>query len=145
MSAIGPREQVLPGRTGGLPSPTAWIGLCAAAEAVGMAAAAVAAKAGSAPGVHAAAALALVVGGGLVEGIALGVAQATGLRGLLPKSARRAWVLVTVVVAGLGWAGASAPAVLAPDGGPEPPVDPLHAQTGIAACVGGPAHLIPRD
>jgi hypothetical protein len=62
------------------------------------------------------------VAGGLVEGIALGVAQAVGLRGLLVGRARRAWVLVTVLVAGLGWTVASAPASLSPDSGPEPPV-----------------------
>jgi hypothetical protein len=113
------RRQRCPGR---LPSWTMWIGLSGAAEAVGMTAAALAAKTGSATGVPPATALALVVAGGLVEGIALGVAQAVGLRGLLARSVRRAWVLTTVLVAGLGWAAASAPAALNPGDGSRPPV-----------------------
>lgn len=71
-------------------------------------------------------ALSLVVAGGLVEGVALGVAQAAGLRRWLPRLDSRRWVLVTVTVAGLGWAAASAPAVLAGDSdggsGGEPPL-----------------------
>lgn len=66
--------------------------------------------------------LAIVVAGGLIEGLALGVAQAAGLAGWLPRQARRRWVIVTVVVAGLGWAAASLPGTLAgDDGGGAPP------------------------
>ena len=119
---MGEAEEADRRRQGRLPSPAVWIGLCAAAEAVGMTAAALAATTSSAPGVPASAALALVVAGGLVEGIALGVAQAVGLRGLLARSGRRAWVFATVLVAGLGWAAASAPAAFDPGGGSEPPV-----------------------
>jgi hypothetical protein len=106
-----------------------WTALCAAAETVGMTAAAGAAKASQAlvgeqpAGAETAVALSLVVAGGLVEGIALGTAQATGLRMLVPELDRGRWVLVTVAVAGLGWAGASAPAVLrGGDDGSGPPL-----------------------
>jgi len=114
-----------------VPSAARWTALCAGAEAVGMTAAALAAKtsqvvAGERSSVFAAfAALSLVVAGGLVEGIALGTAQAAGLRRWLPRLDRRRWVLVTVAVAGIGWAAASAPAALS--GGQEgaPPPWPL--------------------
>jgi hypothetical protein len=77
---------------------------------------------GPASGPRVAAALSLVVAGGLVEGLALGLLQAAGLRRWLPRLRRGRWVAVTVAVAGLGWAGASAPAVLGgPDGGTAPP------------------------
>jgi len=104
-----------------LPSLARWTALCAAAEAVGMTAAAGAAKLSQAlvgepqGGREVALVLAIVVAGGLVEGGALGLAQASGLRGLLPARSRRAWLAVTVVVAGLGWAGASLPGTLAGD------------------------------
>ncbi len=66
--------------------------------------------------------LAVVVAGGLVEGSALGIAQSSGLRGWLPDHARRAWVAVTVAVAGLGWAAASLPGTLSgSDSGGQPP------------------------
>ncbi|WP_213572868.1 hypothetical protein [Rhodococcus sp. USK13] len=110
-------------------SSTRWTALCAAAEAVGMTAAALAAKlaqriSGDAPqGRDAALALAVVVTGGLVEGIALGVLQARGLRRLLPRFNVGRWVVVTAVVAGLGWAAASVPGVLGSDsGGDGPPL-----------------------
>ncbi len=81
---------------------------------------------GDAPtGRLAAVALSLVVAGGLVEGVALGVLQAAGLARWVPGLHRRAWVLVTVVVAGLGWAAASAPGVLAGDDGAASPPLPL--------------------
>ncbi|HET8660862.1 MAG TPA: hypothetical protein VFM55_17900 [Micromonosporaceae bacterium] len=108
-----------------------WVALCAAGEAIGMTAAAAAAKAsqalaGDAPtGPAVALALSLVVAGGLIEGLALGAAQAAGLRRWLSARHRRRWVLVTVAIAGLGWAAASAPAVVAgggeSGGGGEPP------------------------
>ncbi len=93
--------------------------LCAAAEAVGMSAAAAAARLSTAtvgepstPG-ETVVALALVTAGGLVEGTALGLAQATGLRAWRRRLRTAGYVAATVVVAGLGWAGASAPAALA--------------------------------
>jgi hypothetical protein len=106
-----------------------WTALCAAAEAIGMTAAAAAAKTSQAlvnePGTGrgAALALSLVVGGGLVEGITLGGLQAAGLGRMLPELNRRRWLLVTVAVAGVGWAAASAPAALSGDeGGAAPPL-----------------------
>ena len=100
------------------PPVSRWIVLCAAAEGLGMAATAGAAKTSQwlvgepSSGSGTAVALLLVVAGGLVEGTALGVLQAAGLRRWLPGLNGRRWVLVTAAVAGAGWAGASAPAVL---------------------------------
>jgi len=107
-----------------LPSLARWTAACAIAEAVGMTAAAAAARAsqavagGSPTGWLVLAALAVIVAGGLVEGTALGYAQSTALRPTLPRAARRNWVILTVTVAGLGWAAASAPATFAGDGDP---------------------------
>ncbi len=69
-------------------------------------------------------ALAVVVAGGLVEGVALGSAQAWPLGRWLTSLRRGRYVLATVLVAGLGWAAASAPSVLAgdDDGGATPPL-----------------------
>ena len=97
-----------------------WVVACAAAEAIGMTAAAGAARWATAltdHGVtHATAwGLLVIVLGGLVEGTALGWLQAWALGGLLDRTGRRQWALVTVLVAGLGWAAASLPAVLAGD------------------------------
>ncbi|MFC0448853.1 hypothetical protein [Rhodococcus jostii] len=107
-------------------SRTRWIALCASAETVGMTAAAVAAKlsqhvlGGQPRGWDAALALLLVVAGGLVEGVALGALQASGLQRRIPRLNRRRWLLVTVAVAGLGWAAASVPGVFSDDGDAEP-------------------------
>lgn len=90
-----------------------WTVACAAAEAVGMTAAAGAAKAGQGVVVG----LLLVVAGGLVEGLALGIAQATLLAGWRSGLRARRYVLITVLVAGLGWAAGSVPSVLAGDSG----------------------------
>lgn len=87
-----------------------WILACTIAEATGMTAAAAAAVLGHSLGT--AAALSLVVAGGLVEGVALGWAQSMVLGRLAPRLARRRYLLATALVAGLGWAGASAPAAL---------------------------------
>ena len=96
-----------------------WVVACAAAEAVGMTAAAGAAR--GADGLAPLAGFLVVVAGGLVEGTALGLAQSTVLSTRLGRTGRRAWVAVTVLVAGLGWAAGSAPATLAADaGGPAP-------------------------
>jgi len=95
-----------------------WTALCAVAEAIGMAAAAMAAKTSQSlfgePGSsrEAALALCLVVGGGLVEGVALGRLQAAGMGRILPTLNRRRWLVVTTAVAGLGWGAAAAPAAL---------------------------------
>jgi hypothetical protein len=95
---------------------------CVAAEAIGMTAAAAAARTadGLQHQVAPVAVLAVVVSGGLVEGVALGTLQAWVLRPVMGDAAARRWALVTVFVAGLGWAVASAPAVFAPEGGQEP-------------------------
>lgn len=63
------------------------------------------------------ASLLLVVTAGLVEGTALGLAQAHLLRGSGWAVRRRRFLMATVLVAGLGWAAASAPAALAGPGG----------------------------
>jgi len=97
-----------------------WVLACAAAETIGMAASAAAARA--ADGRSAAPALALLVLGGLVEGAALGLLQARALAPLVDRGRRRAWALVTVLVAGLGWAAGSAASILAgDDSGGAPP------------------------
>lgn len=103
-------------------SPARWTGLCALAELIGMTAAAAAAATSQSvigmpvTGGEAAAALSLVVAGGLVEGVALGTLQSAGLRRLLPRLDRRRWLLVTTAVAGLGWAAGSARSVLSDRG-----------------------------
>jgi len=97
-----------------------WILACAVAETVGMTASAVAARLGQ----HAVddggsgarwLALAVVVAGGLVEGTALGVLQSSVLSSRWRRLSRARFTLVTVLVAGVGWALASAPGVLAGD------------------------------
>lgn len=109
-----------------------WVAACTLAETVGMTAAAAAAQvaAGRAPWP----ALGIVVVGGLVEGTALGTAQGWALRPVLGPRLARHWALVTLVIAGIGWAGASAPAAFAGEsGGAEPP---LLAVLGAAALLG---------
>lgn len=98
-----------------------WVVACAAAETVGMTAAAGAAL--LADGLSGPPALGVVVAGGLVEGTALGLAQAFVLARIAPALSRVRYLATTVVVAGLGWAAASAPSV-AGDGGDaeQPPV-----------------------
>jgi hypothetical protein len=117
-----------------------WVALCAGAEAIGIAAAASAGwSAQRLPqDTSSGAALALVVAGGLVEGTALGVLQAAGLAPVVPGLDRRRWILVTVLVAGLGWAAASAPATLSTDdGGPGPAlVLVLAGAAGLGAAMG---------
>ncbi|GAA3832527.1 hypothetical protein [Nocardioides panacisoli] len=99
-----------------------WIALCAAAEAVGMSAAAAAscvsnAAVGDPTNVRRTiATVAIIVAGGLVEGTALGLAQASGLRSWRPRLRTTAYVLVTVAVAGVGWAAGSLPAALSGPG-----------------------------
>lgn len=106
-----------------------WVVACAVAESVGMTAAATAAKIsqewlGDPPvGTDRAVSLLLVVGGGLIEGIALGSLQASVLGRAVAGFHARTWLWVTVVVAGLGWAAASAPSVMSGSGdGAGPPL-----------------------
>ncbi len=131
------------GGAGRLPSLSRWTLLCAAAEGIGMTAAAAAARsaqsvAGNSPSSwQALAALAIIVAGGLVEGTALGCAQASALRQALADAARRSWILVTVAVAGLGWAAASAPAAFAGDARPgEAGSPPLALVLALATVLG---------
>jgi hypothetical protein len=121
----------------------AWVVACAAAEAIGITAASGAARCAMAledrGAAHAAAwGLAIVVAGGLVEGTALGWLQARSLARVLGPIGRRRWLVATVVVAGLGWAAASAPAVLAgDDDGAQPPlVLVLLGAVGLGATMG---------
>jgi hypothetical protein len=95
-----------------------WVLACSAAEAVGMGASAAAARGALSVGTTAGFLLVLV--GGLVEGTALGLLQARVLGARL-GAARRLWVLVTVAVAGLGWAAGSAPAALSGETGDAAP------------------------
>ncbi|NYD42752.1 nitroreductase/quinone reductase family protein [Nocardioides panaciterrulae] len=123
---VSTRDSVVAARTEvptRAPSVVRWTALCAAAEALGMTAAAGASRVGHTLADRtgllggAGAALAVVVVGGLVEGVALGSAQAWPLGRWLPAFRRGRYVLATVLVAGIGWAGASAPAVLTGEGG----------------------------
>lgn len=97
-----------------------WVRACVVAETIGMGAAATAAvlaqRLGPVVGP------AVVVCGGLVEGVALGWLQSSVLARRFPRLVRRGYLSATVVVAGLGWAAASAPAALAgDDAGTTPP------------------------
>jgi hypothetical protein len=114
-----------------------WVLACTLAETLGMTAAASAAVAGRSLGT--AAALALVVAGGLVEGLALGWAQARVLGRLVPALHRRRYLLATLLVAGLGWAGASAPAAFAGDSdGTEPALGVVVlGAAGLGLVMGG--------
>ena len=93
-----------------------WVVACAAAETVGMTAAAGAARVSD--GLVGWSALGVVLAGGLVEGTALGVAQSTVLARVAPALVRARYLAATVIVAGLGWAAASAPSALAPSARP---------------------------
>jgi hypothetical protein len=94
-----------------------WVAGCATAEAVGMTAAAAAARGGDAIGGTAAVAT-LAVAGGVVEALAVGVATAAGLRVAAPSLSRVRWTAATTVVAGLCWGVGSLPAALSADGEP---------------------------
>jgi hypothetical protein len=99
---------------------------CAAGEGIGITAAATAGRVsqgltGESPsGIQLLAAFSIVVAAGLIEGVALGVAQSTSLSAWLPGRLRTRWLLVTVAVAGLGWGGASASVMLGGPAGPGP-------------------------
>jgi hypothetical protein len=105
------------------PTLAAWIAACALAEAIGMGAAAAASRAAtdvSSSGLGPA--LGIIVLGGLVEGSALGALQGWWLARRFPGLPRMSWLVVTIVVAGLGWAAASLPGLGASSTGGEPPV-----------------------
>ncbi len=106
-----------PSLTGSRVLRRSWVLACTLAEAIGMTAAAAAARAATAlieRDVQGASwlGLGLVVLGGLVEGVALGVLQSRALASVLDTWARRRWLWGTVLIAGVGWAAASAPAAL---------------------------------
>lgn len=121
-----------------------WVLACALAETVGLTAASGAAKAVQALKERpegsggTAVALGLIVAGGLVEGLALGAAQGLTLSRRWPAVNRGRYITVTAVLAGVGWALASAPGVLAPDeGGPDPPLTLLLAGgAGVGLVMG---------
>jgi len=105
------------------PTLASWIVACALAEGIGMTAAAAASRAASQVGDgRVGVALGIIVLGGLVEGSALGALQGWWLAHRFPGLSRTPWLLVTVVVAGLGWAAASLPGLSAASTGGEPPV-----------------------
>lgn len=66
--------------------------------------------------------LGVVVLGGLIEGSALGILQSSWLAHRFPGVSRIGWILTTILIAGVGWAAASAPAALSPDDGVAPSV-----------------------
>ena len=120
-----------------------WIAATTAAETIGMTAAATAsviagrvvADPSSASGV--AASLGIVVVGGLMEGAALGILPAIVLRRWVPQFRRAWWFVATVLVAGLGWAGASVPGALTPGDGEAPPqAFVLAAAAGLGLAMG---------
>ncbi len=120
-----------------------WVVACTLAEAVGMTAAAAAALAATSLSERdvtgsVALGLGIVVLGGLVEGSALGWLQAAALAHVLGTHGRRRWLLATILVAGFGWAAASAPAALAgDDAGSSPPFAPMIvAAAGLGAAMG---------
>lgn len=82
-------------------------------------------------------ALGVVVAGGLVEGVALGTGQGAVLPAWV-RLRRGRFLGATVVVAGLGWAAASAPGVMSGDaGGAEPSVWlVLAAAAGLGLVMG---------
>lgn len=106
-----------------VPTLASWIAACALAEGIGMTAAAAASRAaGEVGGGRLGAALGIIVLGGLVEGSALGALQGWWMANRFPGLSRGSWLLVTVVVAGFGWAAASLPGLGAASTDAEPPV-----------------------
>ena len=113
---------------------------CVGAETVGMAASAGAARVATLLDTRTG--FLVVVMGGLVEGLALGLLQGRVLERLLGVAAR-AWLLVTLVIAGVGWAAGSAPSTLgtsdasAPDPAPAPALGlVLVGALGIGVAMG---------
>lgn len=115
-----------------------WVLACVAAETIGMTAASAAAW--TSRDLDATVLVwAVVVAGGVVEGIALGGLQAAALAPWLGARSRRAWFVVTVLVAGVGWGVASAPSAAAGDstGGTEPALGVmLLAAAGLGLVMG---------
>lgn len=109
-------------RTALSPGLASWIAACALAEGIGMTASAAASRAAAQLGDNLPAALAIIVLGGLVEGSALGLLQGDWLGRRFAGMSRLAWFAVTVIIAGLGWAGASLPGLGASSDGGEPPI-----------------------
>ncbi|WP_285598930.1 hypothetical protein [Kineosporia sp. NBRC 101731] len=99
-----------------------WVLALAAAEGVGMTAAAAAARVtdsvvGAADGSgEVLFTIGLAVAGGVVEGVAVSVAMAGLLRSSFPRLPVGRWVAVTTLVAALGWAAGTVPAALSGDG-----------------------------
>lgn len=114
----------------------AWVLACALAEAVGMTAAAGAARLADPLGV--AAGLAVLLAGGLVEGTALGWAQSHVLARVAPALARRRYLVATVLVAGVGWAAASARSAVGdgPDSSQPPLTLMLPGAVGLGLVMG---------
>lgn len=112
-----------------------WVAACAVAESIGLTAAAAASRAGGPDWVQPV----WVVLGGLVEGFVLGVAQATLLATVWPRLRTWRYVLVTTLVAGLGWAIGSLPATASDEaGGADPPLAfVLLAAAGLGLLMGG--------
>jgi hypothetical protein len=121
-----------------------WVAGCAAAECLGMTAAAAASLMSHAftgdartPGAVLLV-VSLAVAGGVVEGAAVGYAQHRGLVQTAPSLDRRRFVALTTLVAGLGWAAASAPAALAGDDNAAQPARllVLGGAAGLGAVMG---------
>jgi hypothetical protein len=99
-----------------------WVSLLALAEAVGMTAAAAAARLGQAivPNPAGAGPVSLAIGlataGGVVEGAAVGVATAALLQPRAGDLPVRRWIAITTVVAAIGWAAGTVPSALAGTG-----------------------------
>lgn len=120
-----------------------WLVACTAAEAVGMTAAAAAARGSMAMQDHGLRfavplGLGLVVLGGLVEGAALGWLQSRALAPRLGARGQARWFAGTLLMAGVGWALASTPGALAsPTGNSQPPVLLVVAgAAGLGALMG---------
>lgn len=115
--------------------PLGWLVACVVAEGIGMTAAASAARASE--GLPGYAALAILVTGGLIEGTALGVLQAAWLARRFPGLSRLSWIATTVLIAGLGWALASAPSSLGDQDGAAPaPAFILLMAAGLGLAMG---------
>ena len=123
----------------------AWVARCAAAEAIGMSAAAAAARYTDHVLIDRTT-LTIVLAGaciliaGLVEGTALGIAQAGAMRRLTPDLPVGRYVMVTVAMAGVGWAAGSVPSLTAdPSASSSAPAWPLMLLLGglMGATMGG--------
>ena len=118
-----------------------WLGACVGAEAIGMTAAAAAARLATwldGREVPVGWSLAAVVAGGLVEGTALGVLQARVLRPRLGAALARRWAVATVAVAGVAWGLGAAPSTLdTSDAAPPPLALVLLGGAALGTVTGG--------